>query len=137
MYAKTIIVGFLGRDPELRYMPSGQAVTNMSAATNRKWTNNSGEKVDETTWFRVSVWGAQAEACNQYLKQGSKVMVEGRLRPDPNTGGPILFSRNDGTAGANFEITAQFVLFLSSKNESPAQSMADEVYGVNEDDIPF
>ena len=140
MHQKITIIGNLGRDPAMRYLPSGQAVTNMSVATNRKWTNNAGEKVDETTWFKVSVWGNQAKACNQYLKQGSKVMVEGRLRPDPDTGGPILFSRNDGTAGANFEITAQFVLFLSSKNESPAQAMADQVYAddpIDEEDIPF
>lgn len=140
MYQKITIIGNLGRDPEMRYLPSGQAVTNISVATNRRYNDSSGQKVDETTWFRVSVWGSQAEAVNQYLKQGSKVLVEGRLRPDPETGGPSIFSRGDGSPGASFEITAQNVLFLSSKTEDAGQSMASDFYGdavVDEDDIPF
>ena len=140
MYQKITIVGNLGRDPEMRYLPSGQAVTNMSVATNRRYTGSDGQRVDETTWFRVSVWGAQAETVNQYLQQGSKVLVEGRLRPDPETGGPRIWTRNDGSPGANFEITAQNVLFLSSKSDDQA-FQASEPSGisepVDEDDIPF
>lgn len=139
MYQKITIVGNLGRDPEMRFLPSGKAVTNMSVATNRTYKDSSGQKVDETTWFKVSVWGSQAEAVNQYLKQGSKVLVEGRLKPDPETGGPSIFSRGDGSPGASFEITAQNVLFLSSKTEDAGQAMAADVYSepVDEDDIPF
>jgi single-strand DNA-binding protein len=140
VYQKITIVGNLGRDPEMRYLPSGQAVTNMSVATNRRYTGSDGQRVDETTWFRVSVWGAQAETVNQYLQQGSRVLVEGRLRPDPETGGPRVWTRNDGSAGANFEITAQNVLFLSTRSEdqtfqaSEPSGMAEPV---DEDDIPF
>ncbi len=140
MYQKITIIGNLGRDPEMRYLPSGQAVTNISVATNRRYTDSNGQKVDETTWFRVSVWGAQAESVNQYLQQGSKVLVEGRMRPDPDTGGPNIWTRNDGSPGANFEITAQNVLFLSSRTEDQAFTSSEPggmSEPVDEDDIPF
>ncbi len=138
MYQKLTIVGNVGRDPEMRYMGDGTAVTNFSVATNRSWTNRDGEKVDETTWFRVSVWGRQAEATNQYLSKGSKVLVEGRLVADPATGGPRIWSRQDGGVGASFEIRADSVRFLSSRNEMdlvPAGGF--ETVGQEEDDIPF
>ena len=77
MYHTIIIVGNLGRDPEMRYTPSGQAVTNFNVATNRQYTASDGSQVKETIWFRVSSWGKQAETCNQFLKKGSKVLVEG------------------------------------------------------------
>ena len=84
MFQKLIIAGNLGSDPEMRYLPNGQAVTNFSMASNRKWTDKAtGEIQKETTWFRVSVWGAQAEAANQYLVKGRQVLIEGRLKPDP------------------------------------------------------
>ena len=120
MYQKMVIVGNLGRDPEMRYTPSGQAVTNLNVATNRQYTSNSGERVKETTWFRVSVWGKQAEACNQYLRSGSKVLVEGRMTADKATGGPRVWTGNDGSPRASFEITAQTVRFLSSRQEDQA-----------------
>ena len=88
MYHTLIIVGNLGKDPEMRYPPSGQAVTSFSVATSRQYTSGSGEQVKETIWFRVSTWGKTAEVCNQYLKKGSKVLIEGRLTPDKATGGP-------------------------------------------------
>jgi len=65
-----IIAGNLGRDPEMRYTPSGQAVTNFSVAVNESFTSSSGERIQRTIWFRVSAWGKQAETCNQYLKKG-------------------------------------------------------------------
>ena len=83
MYQKIIVVGNLGGDPEMRYMPDGTAVTNFSLATNRKWTDGQGNPQEEVTWFRVSTWGRIAENCNQYLAKGSKVLVEGRIKPDP------------------------------------------------------
>ena len=73
MFQETIIVGNLGTDPEMRYMPDGTAVANFSVATNRKWKDAAGEQVEEVCWFRVSVWGVQAEACNEYLEKGRSV----------------------------------------------------------------
>ena len=92
MYHTIIIVGNLGKDPEMRYTPSGQAVTSFSVASNRSWTDSNGQKQTEVIWFRISAWGKQAEICNQYLKKGSKVLIEGRLTPDKSTGGPCLTS---------------------------------------------
>lgn len=143
MYQKIIIVGNLGGDPEMRYMPDGTAVTNFSVATSRRWSDSrSGDSREETTWFRVSVWRKQAETVNQYLSKGSKVLVEGRIKPDPQTGGPRLFTRGDGTAGASFEITADTVKFLSSRGEDTGGSYDDNGGyagggAQEEDDIPF
>ena len=137
-YHTIIVVGNLGRDPEMRYTPSGQAVTNFSCATTRKYTDSSGQLVKETIWFRVSTWGKSAETCNQYLHKGSKVLVEGRLVPDPGTGGPRIWNRQDGTPGASFEISASTVRFLDSRveeegGEFPASSHVSEP----DDNIPF
>lgn len=133
MYTKLTIVGNLGRDPEMKYMPSGQAVTNINVATNRTWKDKDGTKQTETQWYRVSIWGGRGETVNQYLRKGSKVLIEGRLLSDPESGGPKIFTRNDGTAGANFEMVADNVIFLSSKREDQANN--PDV--VDEDDIPF
>ena len=75
MYQKLIIVGNLGRDPEMRYTPDGTPVTNFSVATNRRWTDASGQQQERTVWFRVSAWRRLAETCNQYLSKGRQVMV--------------------------------------------------------------
>lgn len=117
MYHTVIIVGNVGRDAEMRYTPSGAAVASFSVATNRQYTASSGEQVKETIWFRVSAWGKQAEVCNQYVKKGMKVLVEGRLTADPNTGGPRIWERN-GTFKASFEVTAGTIRFLSSREGS-------------------
>ena len=139
MFHTIIIVGNVGRDPEMRYTPSGQAVTSFSVATNRQYTNNNGETIKETIWFRVSAWGKQAEICNQYLKKGSKVLVEGRLTPDKETGGPRIWNGQDGTARASYEITAQTVRFLTSRAEAESGApAADETAApADEADIPF
>jgi single-strand DNA-binding protein len=139
-YQKLVIVGNLGRDPEMRYTPSGQAVTNLSVATNRSYNNSNGERVKETTWFRVSVWGRQAEACNQYLKTGSQVLVEGRMNQDNETGGPRIWTGDDGQPRASFEITARQVTFLSGRGDDQGGYGGQEPGGhaINEeDDIPF
>lgn len=133
MYHTIIIVGNLGRDPEMRYTPSGQAVTNFSVATSRKYTDSSGQLVDETTWFRISAWGKQAETCNQYLRKGSRVLVEGRLNPDRATGGPRIWQGQNG-AGASYEVTASIVRFLSTRSES--DSYAGGGYQQNEAPYP-
>ena len=138
MYQKLTIVGNLGRDPEMRYLPSGQAVTNLNVATNRVYTKDN-EKVTETTWFRVSVWGNQGENANKYLKQGSKVLIEGRLNSD-ESGNPRTYTRNDGTTGASFEMTAQQVVYLSSRGDVVGNA-GDEPFSLpsveDADDIPF
>ncbi len=128
MYQKLILIGNLGRDPEMRYTPDGKAVTSFSVATSRRYNDK-----DETTWFRISVWGKQAESCNQYLTKGSKVLVEGRLRPDASTGSPQVFQKKDGTWGSSFEVYADNVRFLSTRGESNAE-VSDTV---DDDDIPF
>ena len=134
MYHKILIVGNLGKDPEMRYTPSGQAVTSFSVAANRQYTASDGQQVKETIWIRISAWGRQAETCNQYLHRGSRVLVEGRLNADPATGAPRIWTRQDGSPGARFEVTAATVRFLSSKGEegafAPDKSAAEE-------DIPF
>ena len=138
MYQKIIIVGNLGRDPEMRYTPGGQPVTNFSVATNRRYTASSGERVDETIWFRVSAWGRLAETCNQYLSKGRKVLVEGRLTAD-SSGGPRIWTDNAGNSRASFEISALNVQFLSGANDEPGFSGSD--YNAmppdQEEDVPF
>jgi single-strand DNA-binding protein len=141
MYHTLILVGNVGRDPEMRYTPSGQPVTSFSVATNRQYTSNSGEQVKETVWLRITVWGKQAEACNQYVKKGSKVLVEGRLTPDNATGGPRIWNDQSGNPRASFEVNASMVRFLSSRGESDSGGgsggEAGFVGAPSEDDIPF
>ena len=142
MYHKITIAGRLGRDPEMRYMPNGDAVTNFSLATDSGFGENK-----KTIWFRVSVWGKRAEVANQYLSKGSAVLVEGRMRADDN-GGPRMYTRQDGTVGANYEITASDFAFLGSRQDAAdyaAQAGDSDNDGqsydsqpvVEEDDIPF
>jgi single-strand DNA-binding protein len=143
MYQKIIVVGNLGGDPEMRYMPDGTAVTNFSVATNRRWNDrNTGQPVDETTWFRVSVWGRQAETANQYLSKGRKVLVEGRMRPDPESGGPRIWTGQDGAPRASYEITAESVKFIGGRDEATdfgggSDGFSDSAPAQEEDDIPF
>ena len=128
MYQKIIIVGNLGRDPEMRFTPEGNPVTSFSVAASRRYKDK-----DETTWFRVTVWDKQAETANQYLQKGSKVLVEGRLTPDAN-GGPRIYQKKDGTWAGNYDVTAESFRFLSAKGEtSGSGSDVDET----DDDIPF
>ena len=148
MYQKLIVVGNVGGDPEMRYMPDGTAVTSFSVATNRRWNNAQGQPVDETTWFRVSIWGKRAEAANQYITKGSKVLVEGRIKPDPNTGGPRLWTRQDGTVAASFEVQADNFTFVGSRPDGGSGGGNRHTSGpgefddtvpnvIDEDDIPF
>lgn len=140
MFHTIIIVGNVGRDPEMRYTPTGQPVTSFSVATSRKYTASNGEQVNETIWFRVTTWGKQAEICNQYLKKGARVLVEGRLTPDKNTGGPRIWQRQDGTSGASFEVTAQTVRFLTPRGEAESGGTLAEggdLPASAEEDIPF
>jgi single-strand DNA-binding protein len=124
MYQKLIVVGNLGRDPEMRYTSDGTPVTNFSVATNRRWTNPDGSPGEETVWFRVTAWKRLAETCNQYLKKGRQVLIEGQLKPDPATGGPRMWTGNDGVARASYEVTALAVKFLGGRGEAPPSEVA-------------
>jgi single-strand DNA-binding protein len=130
MYHKIIIVGNLGRDPEMRFIPSGQAVTSFSVAV----TDGFGDR-KKTIWFKVSAWDKQAETCNNFLKKGSKVLVEGRINAD-DSGNPRTWSRQDGSTSASYEITAQTVRFLSSRGDGGESSSYSEL-PIDEDEIPF
>ena len=133
MYHKIIVVGNLGRDPEMRYTPDGTPVTNFSVASNRSYNNAAGEKVEEVTWFRVAAWRGLAEVCNQYLSKGRPVLVEGRLQSDEN-GGPRVWEGTDGEARASYELTAENVRFIGGGNGSEAST---EAAPTEVDEIPF
>lgn len=126
MYQKIQIIGRLGRDPEMKYTPTGQAVTSFSVATDNSYTDKNGEKVKETAWFRVQVWGKMAEHCNIYLAKGSLVMVEGRLVADKATGSPKVYQKKDGTSASSFDVNASNVKFLSTKEKSEHPQQVDE-----------
>ena len=128
MFHTIVIAGRLGGDPELRHSPDGKPVTNFSVPTNRKWTNADGTPGEETVWFRVSAWGRMAEVCSEHLSKGRQVLVEGRLRPDPETGGPRIWTRQDDTVGASFEVVARTVRFLGSP---------DNGGGEEEESLPY
>ena len=135
MYQKMEIIGRLGRKPEMKYTPSGQPVTKFSVATDNQYKNSAGETVKETIWFNVSVWGNMAEACNTYLDKGKLVFVEGRMTADKATGAPRIWNKNDGTPATAFEVVAQTVKFLSSKDAS--DSAPASVNAPSEEEIPF
>lgn len=116
MYHKILLVGNLGRDPEMRYTPSGQQVTTFSMATSEKWSGQDGQQHDRTIWWRVTAWGKQAETVNQYLKKGNRVLVEGRMNADTN-GNPRTWQAQDGSTRASFEVTAQTIKFLTPRGE--------------------
>jgi single-strand DNA-binding protein len=133
MFQTLILIGNLGKEPEMRYTNTGQPVTTLSVATNRRYNGANGQPVNETTWFRVSVWGKQAESCNQYLHKGSRVVVEGRLTPDPETGGPHIWE-NNGKIGASFEVNASTVRFLSNRED---HEESEPTVPAGDSDIPF
>ncbi len=133
MYQKVIIIGNLGRDPELRYTPQGAPVTTFSVATNERWTDQEGQQQERTAWFRVTAWRRLAETCAQYLTKGRQVLVEGRLNPDPQTGSPRIWTGNDGIARASYEVTALAVKFLGGRGvEAAEEGVAPE-----EEEVPF
>jgi single-strand DNA-binding protein len=116
MYQSLTIVGNLTSDPEMRYLSSGTPVTSLNVATNRTYTGSDGQKVKEVAYFRVSVFGKVAESTSQYLKKGDPVLVEGRLTPDKNTGGPRTYQKKDGSFGSSYEVFANTVRFLPKKD---------------------
>jgi len=141
MFHTIILVGNIGQDPEMRYTPTGQAVTTFSVAVNRNYKDSKGEQVKETIWFRVTAWGKLAETCSQFAQKGRQVLVEGRLQPDLNTHGPRVFTRKDGTTGASYEVVASTVRFIGRREESTGAPAGEdgvvEAPAISEEDIPF
>ena len=132
---KAIILGNLGRDPELRHTPAGKAVATLRIATNEVWTDQSGERQERTEWHTVVVWGRQAENCNQYLKKGRSVYIEGRLSTRK-------WQDKDGKDRYSTEIVADRVQFIGGGTgggggrDFEDQSLEPPPPGGN-DDIPF
>ncbi|MEW5717376.1 MAG: single-stranded DNA-binding protein [Chloroflexota bacterium] len=124
MYQRLVLVGNLGRDPEMRYTPQGTPVTSLSVATSRRYNTADGQQKQETVWFRVSVWGKQAETANQYLAKGRKVLIEGYLIGDEN-GGPRIWTDKEGKPRTSFEVRALSVQFLDSKRDAAAAPAAN------------
>lgn len=140
-------MGNLTRDPELRYIPSGQAVCSFSVAVNRTYMSQSGEKKEEVSFIRVVVWAKRAEVCNEYLKKGSPVFIEGRLQSRS-------WEAQDGTKRSTIEVIAQNVQFLSRAprgeeaammendipdegSELPPSKGAAQHSSAGEDEVPF
>ena len=140
MYQKTIVVGYLGRDPEMRYTPTGVPVTSFTMAHTRKWTNANGEQQEKTTWFRVTVWRKLAEAVNNFLEKGSQVFVEGELRGDAVDGNqnPRIWTGNDGEHRASYEVTARTVKFLGKREGNGGAPIGEPPPGGEDEDLlPF
>ncbi|MCX6056334.1 MAG: single-stranded DNA-binding protein [Chloroflexi bacterium] len=137
MYQKLLIIGRLGKDPEMRFTPTGQAVTSFSVATDRQYNDQAGKPVKETIWFRVTAWAKLAETCNNFLAKGKMVMVEGRLTVDAKTGGPRIWTGQDGTPRASFEMVANTVKFLSSKSDGTGPGGEEDIESVPAEDVPF
>jgi single-strand DNA-binding protein len=144
-FNKIILVGNLGRDPELRYTPQGTPVCSFTVATNEKRKDRNGEFQDSTTWFRVTVWGRQAETASQYLTKGRPVYIEGRLRLEE-------WSDKDGKQRSTLEVHATDMQFIGGRNDdstphtsgeaTPAKERSQtvtppEFAGPDDDDIPF
>lgn len=130
---KVMLIGNLGRDPEMRYVPSGSPVTNFSVAVNRNTRNPEGQVQEETEWFYVTAWDKLAENANQYLSKGKKVYVEGRLRTrswdDPNT----------GEKKYRTEVVASDIHFLDSRPQDQSGEFGSPPPAPSQDfdDMPF
>jgi single-strand DNA-binding protein len=137
-----MILGNLGRDPELRHTQAGKAVATLRVATNETWTDQSGERQERTEWHSIVVWGRQAENCNQYLKKGRSVFVEGRLQTRK-------WQDRDGNDRYTTEIVADRVQFVGGREGAGAGGIEDQGPGASfggddlapppagDDDIPF
>jgi single-strand DNA-binding protein len=137
---KAIILGNLGRDPELRHTQSGKAVCQLNVATTEMWTDQSGERQEKTEWHRIVVWGRQAENCSQYLSKGRSVYVEGRIQTRK-------WQDKDGADRYSTEIVADRVQFIGGREGSGAGRSGGDDFGdpgplepppsSGGDDIPF
>src|SRR5210317_1214446 len=122
---KVMIIGHLGRDPEMRYTPSGRPVTTFSVATSRSWNTAKGERREETEWFNIVAWSSLAEICNKYLKKGQQVYIEGRLQTR-------RWQDDEGINHSSVEVIAQEMIMLDGR---PADTTADD--NPSEDEYPF
>jgi single-strand DNA-binding protein len=137
-FNKIILVGNLGRDPELRYTPQGTPVCSFTVATNEKRKDRAGEMQDVTTWFRVTLWGRQAETASQYLTKGRPVYIEGRLRLDE-------YTDKDGNKRQSLEVNASDIHFIGGRaEEHPVNTTKNSTIDqpsreveLSDDDIPF
>jgi single-strand DNA-binding protein len=136
---KVLLVGNLTKDPELRFVPSGQAVANLRIATNRKYKAGNGEWKEEVTYVGVEVWGKSAEACGEYLKKGSPLLVEGRLKLKE-------WTAQDGQKRSMLEVVSERVQFLSGGQRREGAGAeggfdgpppSDTPPPAGDDDIPF
>ena len=122
---KAILVGNLGRDPELRQTPSGQSVCNFTLATSENWTDRNGERVERTEWHRIVAWGKTGELCAQYLSKGRTVYVEGRIQTRE-------WEDKDGNKRYTTEINAQTVNFIGPRPGGGADDRGGEGFGASE-----
>lgn len=128
---KVMIIGYLGRDPEMRYTPSGKPVTTFTVATSRTWNSANGERHTETEWFNVVTWGNLAEICKQYLAKGQQVYIEGRLQTR-------RWDDAEGVKHTSVEIVASEVMLLSERREGSQASAGEPPEpGEIEEDYPF
>lgn len=127
---KVIIIGNLGRDPEMRYMPSGQAVTSFSMASTRKYTTSDGERKEETTWFNVSFFGKLAEVANQYLVKGGQAYVEGSVKVREYEG-------RDGDKRFSLDVSGSALQLLGGGERSEQREEVAVGGSQDIDDLPF
>lgn len=119
---KVILVGRLGRDPEVRYMPSGDAVANFSIATDEQWRDRNGERQSRTEWHNITLFGKLGEIAGQYLKKGSQVFIEGRIQSRKYTG-------KDGVERIAYDIIGSEMRMLGGRNDVASQSDASQASG--------
>lgn len=140
-FNKIILVGNLGRDPELRYTAQGTPVCSFSMATNERRKDRNGEMQDQTTWFRVTLWNRLAETASQYLQKGRQVYIEGRLRVEE-------YVDRDGKPRQSLEVTGTEMHFVGSRSDEPAgesraatasagSAPAEPQPDLSDEDIPF
>lgn len=134
---KVILIGNLGRDPEVRFTQGGTPVANFTMATTERWNDPSGEKKERTEWHRIVVWGKQAEVAAEYLKKGRSVYVEGSLQTRE-------WTDRDGNKRYTTEVRAQRLQFLGARPDdrggsapAPVEEAAEPAGGYADDDIPF
>ncbi|MBI5961533.1 MAG: single-stranded DNA-binding protein [Chloroflexi bacterium] len=129
-YQYTIIIGNVGRDPELRYTSTGVAVCSFSVAVSRQWTDkNTNEPREETTWFKVSAWRGLAETANQFVHKGMQIMITGEVKASAYLG-------KDGQPQASLELTARDMKFLGRRGEG-AETQQHSDYPSEPEDLPF
>jgi single-strand DNA-binding protein len=124
-----MIIGNLGRDPEMRYTPSGRPVTTFSVATSRSWNTADGDKRVETEWFNVVAWSSLAEICKQHLTKGQQVYIEGRLQTRH-------WDDAEGNKHTSVEIVANEMIILGERRDS-SETASSEADSVEEDEYPF